>query len=163
WCPGCGDYAILSTLQKFMPELGLPRERIVFISGIGCAARFPYYMATYGMHSINGRAPAIATGRALARPALSVRVVTGARDAHPGTAFDEIYPNCNVYNDGSFAAVPDQKENRIRLEHGKPIRFGGADAGAGEAGTGSERRRQVGASDERGVRMRPDASAEIVD
>ena len=56
WCPGCGDYAILAAVQKFMPELGLPRERIVFISGIGCAARFPYYMQTYGMHSIHGRA-----------------------------------------------------------------------------------------------------------
>jgi 2-oxoglutarate ferredoxin oxidoreductase subunit beta len=234
WCPGCGDYAILSALQKFMPELGLPRERIVFISGIGCAARFPYYMETYGMHSIHGRAPAIATGLALSRPDLSVWVVTGDGDAlsiggnhlihalrrnvnvkillfnnqiygltkgqysptsplgtvnrttpmgsldwpfnpvalalgaeatfvarsidtdrahltevlrraaaHPGTAFVEIYQNCNVYNDGAFDAVRDQKENRIRLEQGKPIRFGG--------------------EDERGVRMRPDASAEIVD
>ncbi len=234
WCPGCGDYAILSALQKFMPELGLPRERIVFISGIGCAARFPYYMETYGMHSIHGRAPAIATGLALSRPDLSVWVVTGDGDAlsiggnhlihalrrnvnvkillfnnqiygltkgqysptsplgtvnrttplgsldwpfnpvalalgaeatfvarsidtdrahltevlrraaaHPGTAFVEIYQNCNVYNDGAFDAVRDQKENRIRLEQGKPIRFG--------------------AEDERGVRMRPDASAEIVD
>ena len=61
WCPGCGDYAILNVIQGFMPELGLPRERIVFVSGIGCAARFPYYMQTYGMHSIHGRAPAIAT------------------------------------------------------------------------------------------------------
>jgi 2-oxoglutarate ferredoxin oxidoreductase subunit beta len=234
WCPGCGDYAILSALQKFMPELGLPRERIVFISGIGCAARFPYYMETYGMHSIHGRAPAIATGLALSRPDLSVWVVTGDGDAlsiggnhlihalrrnvnvkillfnnqiygltkgqysptsplgtvnrttpmgsldwpfnpvalalgaeatfvarsidtdrahltevlrraaaHQGTAFVEIYQNCNVYNDGAFDAVRDQKENRIRLEQGKPIRFG--------------------AEDERGVRMRPDASAEIVD
>ena len=56
WCPGCGDYAILAAMQSFMPELGLPRERIVFVSGIGCAARFPYYMQTYGMHSIHGRA-----------------------------------------------------------------------------------------------------------
>ena len=234
WCPGCGDYAILSALQKFMPELGLPRERIVFISGIGCAARFPYYMETYGMHSIHGRAPAIATGLALSRPDLSVWVVTGDGDAlsiggnhlihalrrnvnvkillfnnqiygltkgqysptsplgtvnrttplgsldwpfnpvalalgaeatfvarsidtdrahltevlrraaaHQGTAFVEIYQNCNVYNDGAFDAVRDQKENRIRLEQGKPIRFG--------------------AEDERGVRMGPDASAEIVD
>jgi pimeloyl-ACP methyl ester carboxylesterase len=81
WCPGCGDYAILAAVQKFMPELGLPRERIVFISGIGCAARFPYYMQTYGMHSIHGRAPAIATGLALSRPDLSVWVVTGDGDA----------------------------------------------------------------------------------
>ncbi|HEY6837084.1 MAG TPA: 2-oxoacid:ferredoxin oxidoreductase subunit beta [Gaiellaceae bacterium] len=234
WCPGCGDYAILAAVQKFMPELGLERERIVFISGIGCAARFPYYMQTYGMHSIHGRAPAIATGLALSRPDLSVWVVTGDGDAlsiggnhlihalrrnvnvkillfnnqiygltkgqysptsplgtvnkttpmgsldwpfnpvalalgaeatfvgrsidtdrahltevlrrayaHPGAAFVEIYQNCNVYNDGAFDAVREDKENRIRLEHGKPIRFGG--------------------EDERGVHLRPDGSAEIVD
>ena len=81
WCPGCGDYAILAALQSLMPELGLPRERIVFISGIGCAARLPYYMQTYGMHSIHGRAPAIATGLAVTRPDLSVWVVTGDGDA----------------------------------------------------------------------------------
>ncbi len=81
WCPGCGDYAILAAVQGFMPELGIPRERIVFISGIGCAARFPYYMETYGMHSIHGRAPAIATGLAASRPDLSVWVVTGDGDA----------------------------------------------------------------------------------
>jgi 2-oxoglutarate/2-oxoacid ferredoxin oxidoreductase subunit beta len=234
WCPGCGDYAILAAVQKFMPELGLERERIVFISGIGCAARFPYYMQTYGMHSIHGRAPAIATGLALSRPDLSVWVVTGDGDAlsiggnhlihalrrnvnvkillfnnqiygltkgqysptsplgtvnkttpmgsldwpfnpvalalgaeatfvgrsidtdrvhltevlrrayaHQGAAFVEIYQNCNVYNDGAFDAVREDKENRIRLEHEKPIRFG--------------------AEDERGVRLRPDGSAELVD
>jgi 2-oxoglutarate/2-oxoacid ferredoxin oxidoreductase subunit beta len=234
WCPGCGDYAILAAVQKFMPELGLERERIVFISGIGCAARFPYYMQTYGMHSIHGRAPAIATGLALSRPDLSVWVVTGDGDAlsiggnhlihalrrnvnvkvllfnnqiygltkgqysptsplgtvnkttpmgsldwpfnpvalalgaeatfvgrsidtdrahltevlrrayaHPGAAFVEIYQNCNVYNDGAFDAVRDDKANRIRLEHDKPIRFG--------------------EEDERGVRLRPDGSAELVD
>src|SRR5881398_2918272 len=81
WCPGCGDYAILAAMQSFMPELGFPRERIVFVSGIGCAARFPYYMNTYGMHSIHGRAPAIATGLAASRPDLSVWVVTGDGDA----------------------------------------------------------------------------------
>ncbi|HUK95117.1 MAG TPA: 2-oxoacid:ferredoxin oxidoreductase subunit beta [Gaiellaceae bacterium] len=234
WCPGCGDYAILAAVQKFMPELGIPRERIVFISGIGCAARFPYYMQTYGMHSIHGRAPAIATGLALSRPDLSVWVVTGDGDAlsiggnhlihalrrnvnvkillfnnqiygltkgqyspttplgtvnkttpmgsldwpfnpvalalgaeatfvarsidtdrvhltemlrrahaHQGVAFVEIYQNCNVYNDGAFDSVRDHKENRILLEHGRPIRFG-------EEG-------------ERGVRLRPDGSAELVD
>ena len=234
WCPGCGDYAILAAMQTFMPELGIPRERIVFISGIGCAARFPYYMQTYGMHSIHGRAPAIATGLALSRQDLSVWVVTGDGDAlsiggnhlihalrrnvnlkillfnnqiygltkgqysptsplgtvnkttpmgsldwpfnpvalalgaeatfvgrsidtdrahltevlrrayaHPGAAFVEIYQNCNVYNDGAFDAVREDKENRIRLEHGKPIRFG--------------------AEDERGVRLRPDGSAELVE
>jgi 2-oxoglutarate ferredoxin oxidoreductase subunit beta len=215
WCPGCGDYAILAAVQSFMPELELPRERIVFVSGIGCAARFPYYMQTYGMHSIHGRAPAIATGLAASRRDLSVWVVTGDGDAlsiggnhlihalrrnvnvkillfnnqiygltkgqysptselgkvtkstpmgsldwpfnpvslalgaeatfvarsidtdrkhltavlrkaaeHRGSAFVEIYQNCNIYNDGAFDAVREQKENRILLEHGQPIRFG---------------------------------------
>lgn len=81
WCPGCGDYAILAAVQGFMPELGLRRENIVFISGIGCAARFPYYLDTYGLHSIHGRAPAIATGIATTRGDLSVWVVTGDGDA----------------------------------------------------------------------------------
>ena len=81
WCPGCGDYAVLAALQSFMPELGIPRERIVFISGIGCAARFPYYMQTYGMHAIHGRAPAIATGLSTSRPDLFVWIVTGDGDA----------------------------------------------------------------------------------
>ena len=81
WCPGCGDYAILATVQAFMPTLGIPRENLVFISGIGCAARFPYYMETYGFHSIHGRAPALATGLAVARPDLDVWVVTGDGDA----------------------------------------------------------------------------------
>jgi 2-oxoglutarate ferredoxin oxidoreductase subunit beta len=234
WCPGCGDYAILAAVQSFMPELGLPRERIVFVSGIGCAARFPYYMQTYGMHSIHGRAPAIATGLSTSRPDLSVWVVTGDGDAlsiggnhlihalrrnvnvkillfnnqiygltkgqysptsplgtknkstpmgsldwpfnpvsiaigaeatfvarsidtdkkhltevlrraanHPGTAFVEIYQNCNVYNDGAFDAVKEQKENQIRLEHGQPVRFG------------TER--------EKGVVLKPDGACELVD
>jgi 2-oxoglutarate ferredoxin oxidoreductase subunit beta len=81
WCPGCGDYAILAAVQGFMPDLGIPRENIVFISGIGCSSRFPYYMNTYGMHSIHGRAPAIATGLCTSRPDLSVWVVTGDGDA----------------------------------------------------------------------------------
>jgi 2-oxoglutarate/2-oxoacid ferredoxin oxidoreductase subunit beta len=81
WCPGCGDYAILAAIQSFMPELGIERENMVFISGIGCAARFPYYMNTFGMHSIHGRAPAIATGLATSRRDLSVWVVTGDGDA----------------------------------------------------------------------------------
>ncbi len=80
WCPGCGDYAILAAVQGFMPSLGIPRENIVFVSGIGCSSRFPYYMNTYGMHSIHGRAPAIATGLAVTRPDLSVWVVTGDGD-----------------------------------------------------------------------------------
>ncbi|MCH7230550.1 2-oxoacid:ferredoxin oxidoreductase subunit beta [Glycomyces sp. L485] len=81
WCPGCGDYIILNTVQAMLPELGLRRENIVFISGIGCSSRFPYYLDTYGMHSIHGRAPAIATGLAVARPDLSVWVITGDGDA----------------------------------------------------------------------------------
>ncbi|MDQ2983937.1 MAG: 2-oxoacid:ferredoxin oxidoreductase subunit beta [Actinomycetota bacterium] len=233
WCPGCGDYAILAALQGFMPELGIPRERIVFVSGIGCAARFPYYMETYGMHSIHGRAPAIATGLSVSRPDLFVWVVTGDGDAlsiggnhlihalrrnvnvkillfnneiygltkgqysptsplgtrtkttplgsldhpfnplslaigaeatfvaraidtdrshltgtlraaaeHKGSAFVEIFQNCNIYNDGAFDFVREDKTNRIYLEHGEPIRFG--------------------ADGERGVRLRSDGSAEVV-
>jgi 2-oxoglutarate ferredoxin oxidoreductase subunit beta len=234
WCPGCGDYAILAALQSFMPELGVPKEKIVFISGIGCAARFPYYMETYGMHSIHGRAPAIATGLSTSRPDLSVWVVTGDGDAlsiggnhlihalrrnvnlkillfnnqiygltkgqysptspvgtrtkstplgsidhafnplslaigaeasfvaraidtdrahltdvlraaahHRGSAFVEIFQNCNIYNDGAFDFVRDDKTNRIYLEHGQPVRFG-------ENG-------------EKGVRQRDDGSVEVVD
>ena len=233
WCPGCGDYAILAALQSFMPELDVPKEKIVFISGIGCAARFPYYMETYGMHSIHGRAPAIATGLSTSRPDLSVWVVTGDGDAlsiggnhlihalrrnvnlkillfnnqiygltkgqysptspvgtrtkstpmgsidhafnplslaigaeasfvgrsidtdrahltevlraaahHRGSAFVEIFQNCNIYNDGAFDFVRDDKTNRIYLEHGQPIRFG--------------------AERERGVRQRTDGSVEVV-
>jgi 2-oxoglutarate ferredoxin oxidoreductase subunit beta len=81
WCPGCGDYAILNNVQKVMPELGIPREKIVFVSGIGCSSRFPYYMNTYGFHSIHGRAPAIATGIKASNPDLSVWVITGDGDA----------------------------------------------------------------------------------
>jgi 2-oxoglutarate ferredoxin oxidoreductase subunit beta len=234
WCPGCGDYAILAALQSFMPELEIPRERIVFVSGIGCAARFPYYMETYGMHSIHGRAPAIATGLSVSRPDLSVWVVTGDGDAlsiggnhlihalrrnvnikillfnneiygltkgqysptsplgtrtkstpmgsldwpfnpislaigaeatfvarsidtdrghltevlraaaaHRGSAFVEIFQNCNIFNDGAFDFVREQKENRMYLEHGKPVRFG--------------------AEGEKGVTLRSDGSAEVVE
>jgi 2-oxoglutarate ferredoxin oxidoreductase subunit beta len=81
WCPGCGDYAILAAVQSFLPELGLEREKIAFVSGIGCSSRFPYYLNTYGIHSIHGRAPAIATGLATSREDLSVWVVTGDGDA----------------------------------------------------------------------------------
>ncbi|MGI8692628.1 MAG: 2-oxoacid:ferredoxin oxidoreductase subunit beta [Geodermatophilaceae bacterium] len=81
WCPGCGDYVILAAVQGFLPELGLRRENIVFVSGIGCSSRFPYYMNTFGLHSIHGRAPAIASGLAASRPDLSVWVVTGDGDA----------------------------------------------------------------------------------
>ncbi|WEH18206.1 2-oxoacid:ferredoxin oxidoreductase subunit beta [Streptomyces sp. VNUA24] len=222
WCPGCGDYAILAAVQGFMPELGLARENITFVSGIGCSSRFPYYMNTYGMHSIHGRAPAIATGLATSRRDLSVWVVTGDGDAlsiggnhlihalrrnvnlkillfnnriygltkgqysptsevgkitkstpmgsldapfnpvslalgaeatfvartidsdrahltgvlrqaaaHPGTALVEIYQNCNIFNDGAFDALKDRQraqEAVVRLEHGRPIRFGADDS-----------------------------------
>ena len=231
WCPGCGDYAILNALQSFMPELGLAKEKIVFVSGIGCAARFPYYMQTYGMHSIHGRAPAIATGLATSRPDLSVWVVTGDGDAlsiggnhlihalrrnvnikillfnnriygltkgqysptselgkvtkstpfgsvdqpfnplsvaigaeatfvaraidtdkkemsevlraaaeHKGAAFVEILQNCNIYNDGAWDYVREQKENRLYLTAGEEVRWG-----------------------EKGVRMRSDGTLEVVD
>jgi 2-oxoglutarate ferredoxin oxidoreductase subunit beta len=237
WCPGCGDYAILAAVQSVMPELGIPREKMVFISGIGCSSRFPYYMDTYGMHGIHGRAPALATGVATARPDLQVWVVTGDGDglsiggnhlihalrrnvnlkillfnnqiygltkgqysptseqgkvtkstpfgsletpfnplsvalgaeatfvartmdverkhlptilrraaAHRGSAFLEIYQNCNIFNDGAFLALASKEggtRNRIYLEHGKPIRFG-ADGG-------------------KGVQMKEDGRLEIVD
>src|SRR6186713_1973035 len=218
WCPGCGDYAILNVMKKVMPQLGVARENIVFISGIGCSSRFPYYMNTYGIHSIHGRAPAVATGVALARPDLDVWVITGDGDGlsiggnhlihalrrnvnmtillfnnqiygltkgqysptselgkitkstpsgsldtpfnpisvalaaeatfvsrthdmdrkgmmeafrraheHEGSAFVEIYQNCNVFNDGAFEGIT-AKEARadmiIELEHDQPIRFG---------------------------------------
>jgi 2-oxoglutarate ferredoxin oxidoreductase subunit beta len=81
WCPGCGDYAILAQVQRVLPDLGIPRENFVFLSGIGCSSRFPYYVNTYGFHTIHGRAPAIATGLKATRPELSVWVVTGDGDA----------------------------------------------------------------------------------
>jgi len=81
WCPGCGDYSILAQVQKVMPTLGIPRENIVIVSGIGCSSRFPYYMETYGMHSIHGRATAVASGLKATRPELSVWIVTGDGDS----------------------------------------------------------------------------------
>jgi len=81
WCPGCGDYTILASVQNFLVEIGAVRENTVFISGIGCSSRFPYYMSTYGVHSIHGRAPAVATGLATARPDLDIWIVTGDGDA----------------------------------------------------------------------------------
>src|SRR3954449_8564573 len=81
WCPGCGDYSILAQTQKTMPDFGYPKENIVFVSGIGCSGRLPYYMNTYGFHSIHGRAPTLATGLKLANPGLMVWVITGDGDA----------------------------------------------------------------------------------
>jgi 2-oxoglutarate ferredoxin oxidoreductase subunit beta len=220
WCPGCGDYAILAQMKKVMPQLGVPREKVVFISGIGCSSRFPYYMNTYGLHSIHGRAPAFATGLKSTRQDLQVWVVTGDGDGlsiggnhfmhlirrnvdlkimlfnnriygltkgqysptsplgkvtkstpmgaidnplnplsvaigceatfvarsidvnikhlgevmkraaeHKGTAFIEIYQNCNVFNDGAwdYATSKETKhDNVLELEHGKPLIFGKA-------------------------------------
>ncbi len=80
WCPGCGDYAILSQMQKMLPSLGIAKEKVVFVSGIGCSSRFPYYMDTFGFHSIHGRAPALATGLKIARPDLSIWIITGDGD-----------------------------------------------------------------------------------
>src|SRR5512136_963479 len=80
WCPGCGDYSILAQVQRSMPSLGIPKEKIVFVAGIGCSSRFPYYMNTYGFHGIHGRAPAIAEGLKMARPELNVWVAAGDGD-----------------------------------------------------------------------------------
>ena len=80
WCPGCGDYSILKQVQSILPEIGIKRENMVFVSGIGCSSRFPYYMNTYGIHSIHGRAPAVATGIKLANPELNVWIITGDGD-----------------------------------------------------------------------------------
>src|ERR671928_152002 len=103
WCPGCGDYAILASVQSVMAEIGIPRERIVFVSGIGCASRFPYYMQTYGMHSIHGRPLAIAIGaegtfvaRAIDTDRKHVMEVLHRAAAHRGAAFVEIFQNCNI-------------------------------------------------------------------
>lgn len=218
WCPGCGDYSILAQTQRIMPDLGIPRHKMVFISGIGCSSRFPYYMNTYGFHGIHGRATAIASGLKMARPDLSVWVVTGDGDGlsiggnhmihllrrnlnikvllfnnqiygltkgqysptsekgkvtkstpygsldypfnpaslalgssatfvartldrdpkhmqsilkraadHEGTAFVEIYQNCNVFNDGAFFQFTEKdtkEESVVFIEHGKPLVFG---------------------------------------
>ena len=218
WCPGCGDYAILSAVINVFPKLGIPRENFVVVSGIGCSSRFPYYTNTYGFHGIHGRAPAIATGLKTMRRDLSVWVVTGDGDGmsiggnhlihamrrnadikillfnnriygltkgqasptselgkrtasspygtferpfntislalgaeatfvarsvdiyrnhlqdllqraaqHQGTAFVEIYQNCNIFNDGAFADVvePTVRDDRnVLLRHGQPLTFG---------------------------------------
>jgi 2-oxoglutarate ferredoxin oxidoreductase subunit beta len=220
WCPGCGDYAILSSVQSVFPELGVPREKFVVVSGIGCSSRFPYYMNTYGFHTIHGRAPAVATGIKIANPDLSVWIATGDGDAlsiggnhiihlmrrnvdvkvllfnnriygltkgqysptsevgkktkstpygsvdrpfnplsvaigagatfvsrsvdvyaahlkevlvraarHTGTAFVEIFQNCNIFNDGAFESYREKElrdDNVIHLKHGEPLTFGKA-------------------------------------
>ena len=83
WCPGCGDYSILSQVQTVLAESGIPREKIAVVSGIGCSSRFPYYVASYGFHTVHGRAPAFCTGLKLANPELSVWNITGDGDAYP--------------------------------------------------------------------------------
>jgi len=218
WCPRCGDYSILAQMKKVLPTLGIPREKFVFISGIGCSSRFPYYMNTYGFHSIHGRAPAIASGVKISRPDLQVWVITGDGDAlsiggnhlmhmlrrnmglkmvlfnnqiygltkgqysptspvgsrtkstpvgsvdnpvtplcyaigseatfvarsvdvdikhlttvleraahHDGTAFVEVYQDCNIFNHDAFLYASDKTvkaDNVVYLEHGKPLVFG---------------------------------------
>ncbi|HTI49345.1 MAG TPA: 2-oxoacid:ferredoxin oxidoreductase subunit beta [Planctomycetaceae bacterium] len=218
WCPRCGDYSILAQMKKVLPTLGIPREKFVFVSGIGCSSRFPYYMNTYGFHSIHGRAPAIATGVKVSRPDLQVWVITGDGDAlsiggnhlmhmlrrnldlkvvlfnnriygltkgqysptspigkktksspmgsidnplsplcyaigseatfvarsvdvdikhltsvleraahHRGTAFVEVYQDCNVFNHDAFLYASDKTikaDHIVYLEHGKPLVFG---------------------------------------
>src|SRR6187549_2654511 len=218
WCPGCGDYSILAQMKKVCAKLGLDRSKTVFVSGIGCSSRFPYYMKTYGFHSIHGRAPTFATGLKLARPELNIWMVTGDGDGlsiggnhlmhiirrnvdvkillfnnriygltkgqysptsefgkktkstpmgspdnpirpismaiaaeatfaaraidvdikhleyvleraakHTGTAFVEIYQNCNIFNDGAFQYATDKttkSDTTVYLEHGKPLVFG---------------------------------------
>jgi 2-oxoglutarate ferredoxin oxidoreductase subunit beta len=218
WCPGCGDYSILAQTQKVLPELGVPREKFVFVSGIGCSSRFPYYVNTYGMHSIHGRAPAIASGVKASRPELYVWVITGDGDGlsiggnhlihcmrrnvdlkiilfnnkiygltkgqysptsefgkktkstpmgsidypvnplhlaiaaeatfvarsldidtkhlvetlhraakHKGTAFVEVFQNCNIFNDGTFRSFTEREvrdDRMIYVQHGKPLVFG---------------------------------------
>src|ERR671922_44093 len=144
WCPGCGDYAILSAVQSVFPELGIRKENFVVVSGIGCSSRFPYYMNTYGFHTIHGRAPAIATGIKIANPELEVWIATfDARSvdvfqshlkdtlkhaaAHKGTAFIEILQNCNIFNDGAWFSLTEKdarSEQVLQLEHGKPLVYG---------------------------------------
>ena len=218
WCPGCGDYAILNVTQQVFPTLGVPKEKFVIVSGIGCAARFPYYMNVYGFHTVHGRAPTIATGIKIANPDLSVWIVSGDGDAlsiggnhlihlmrrnvdvklllfdnriygltkgqysptsevgkktkstpfgsvdrpfnpislalgagatfvarsvdiftphlkqtmldahgHRGTAFVQIYQNCNIFNDGAFDDFREKKrrdDHTLPLKHGEPLLFG---------------------------------------
>src|SRR5436853_541760 len=116
WCPGCGDYAILAAFQAFLPELEVPRENIVIVSGIGCSSRLPYYVDSYGLHSIHGRAPAIATGLAATRPDLSIWVITGDGDA------------LSIGGNHLIHALRRNVNIKILLFHnrlyGQPVRFG---------------------------------------
>ncbi|MDE0060021.1 MAG: thiamine pyrophosphate-dependent enzyme [Defluviicoccus sp.] len=132
WCPGCGDYAIVKSVQRTMAELQLAPENTVFISGIGCAARFPYYMATYGFHTIHGRAPAIATGTKLANPELDIWVVMGDGDClsiggnhtlhalRRNVDIQMLLFNNEIYGLTKAAAA----DSQIQVEHGKKLVFG---------------------------------------
>ena len=128
WCPGCGDYAVLSTFQSMMATLGIKRENTVIISGIGCSSRFPYYVDTYGMHSIHGRAPAIATGVALSRPDLNVWVVTGDGDVHHDLQHPRLRPELGVHrgrgHPGSVGDLIDRR-SAVALLQEEPV--GGGD------------------------------------
>src|SRR5205823_547819 len=134
WCPGCGDYSILAQMKKALAAVGVPREKTVIISGIGCSSRFPYYMNTYGFHSIHGRAPTFATGPEATFVARTIDTdinhqteILKRAAAHKGTAFVEIYQNCKIFNDGVFEYATDKAikaDNTLHLEHGKPLIFG---------------------------------------
>lgn len=135
WCPGCGDYSILKQVQKVIPELGIKREDVVFVSGIGCSSRFPYYLNTYGMHSIHGRATAIATGLKASRPELSVWVVTGDGDllSIGGNHFIHMLrrnPNLNVllFNNEIYGLTKGQySPTSLQGKHTKSSPFGSVD------------------------------------
>ena len=120
WCPGCGDYSILAQTRRIMPELGIPKENIVFISGIGCSSRFPYYMNTYGFHTIHGRAPTIAQGLKMANPDLSVWVITGDGDALSigGNHFIHLMRrnfNINVLQKGNIRPLRSREKTRCQV------------------------------------------------
>ncbi len=130
WCPGCGDHAFLNSLHKAMAELGTAPHDIAVISGIGCSSRLPYYVNTYGFHTIHGRAAAIATGAKVANPNLTIWQISGDGDAaanHKGASVVEVLQNCVIFNDGTHASVATKEgraKNAIYLEHGKPMLFG---------------------------------------
>ena len=167
WCPGCGDYAVLSAVQQFMPELGIPPERIVFITGIGCAGRFAYYMDTYGMHGIHGRAPALATGLATAREDLSIWVVTGDGDSlsiggnHLIHALRRNVPvkillfNNQIYGLTKGQASPTSELGKIT----KSTPFGVADHPVQPGRAGARRRGDVRGADDRPRPPPPDRRA----
>ena len=141
WCPGCGDHAVLSCLHKAMAEVGTSPDNMAVISGIGCSSRLPYYMNTYGFHTIHGRGAAIATGVKTARPDISVWLVTRGIDTdaanltaifaasarHRGAAVTEVLVNCVIFNNGTHTGITDREvraERSIFLRHGEKMIFG---------------------------------------